>query len=113
MKFKVIEVTDTIKRQMVMEVASEKEQVLFADKFSSPTNTNHEFVIGLELEVRDFSQLEVERLANELKTKFETIGNNRQYAIAIHSKKLVDEVHFHISYLGAIIDADTIYNLYR
>lgn len=112
MKFKTIEVKDTVTRQKTMEISSEKELVLFAESFTSEDNTNNEFVIGLPLAVREYNQGQIEGLATELRTKFETVADGRQYAIAIHNKKLEDEVHFHISYCGDAIDADSVYNLY-
>ncbi len=111
MKFKTIEVKDTIKRQITMEIASEKEAVLYAQTFTSDDNTNHEFVIGLPLTVRDYNQEQLDHLATELSAKFKQVTNT-QFAIAIHSKKMVDEVHFHISYLGDLLDEDVVYDLY-
>ncbi len=111
MKFKTIEVADTHKRQITMEVSSPKELVLYAEQFKTSDNTNHEFVIGLPLAVRDYSNHQLDSLSKQITEQFKTVCK-QQFAIAIHSKKEVDEVHFHISYVGELMDPDTVYNLY-
>lgn len=105
MKFKPLEINDTVLRQVTMEVESDKEFVLYAESFSSIDNTNHEFVVGLPLEVRDFNVTQLRELAVELSEKFNTVSTDLKFSIAIHSKKQEDEVHFHISYNGCALDA--------
>lgn len=99
MKFKTMHISDIESRQQVMQFESSKENILFAEKFESSSNTNNEFVIGLPLEVREYDQTSLQTLLKDLRTSFSKFCNET-YAIAIHSKKEEAEVHFHISYNG-------------
>lgn len=98
MKFKTMEIKDASIRQVTMQEDSDKETVLFANKFEAVENKNNEFVIGLPLEVRTWSSEEIAELANKIRAVFSKYYKNEDFAVAIHSKKLEDEVHFHISY---------------
>lgn len=93
-----MEIKDASKRQVTMQEDSEKETVLFAERFEAVENKNNEFVIGLPLEVRMWSLSEITELAKQIRVAFNKYYKGEDFAVAIHSKKLEDEVHFHISY---------------
>lgn len=107
MKFKAMEIVDIEARQKVMNFESEKEQVLYSERFKNKDSSNFEFVIGLPLEVGKFSKQELEQLCNKLRTSF-LMFCNEEFAIAIHSKKNEPEVHFHISYNGVKLEEEEI-----
>ncbi len=98
MKFKPMEIKDTVARQVTMHEDSSKETVLFAEEFAGVENQNYEFVIGLPLAVREFEASQIKELASQIRLVFAKYYNGSDFAIAIHNKNLVDEVHFHISY---------------
>lgn len=98
MKFKTMEIKDASIRQVTMQEDSDKETVLFAEQFKAIENKNNEFVIGLPLEVRMWSLDEITELAKKIRIFFNEYYKGEDFAVAIHSKKLEDEVHFHISY---------------
>ncbi len=112
MKFKLLEIQDSKTRQEVMHTESEKEYILYADIFTASDNQNNEFVIGLPLSVREWKQNKIDKLADEIKNSFIQLVNHEQVAVAIHNKKLDDEVHFHISYNGEIPPLDEVRSIY-
>ncbi len=112
MKFKTMDIKDSSARQQVMHFESEKEFVLYADRFNGEGNENKEFVIGLPLEVREWKQNKIDSLAMNIKSVFCDLVKHDQVAVAIHNKKLDDEVHFHISYNGQAADEDAVRALF-
>lgn len=112
MKFKVMHIKDSSSRQKTMHIESDKEIILYADQFLAENNQNHEFVIGLPLEVREWKQNKIDSLAQDIKTLFCDLVQHEQVAVAIHNKKQDDEVHFHISYNGEMAAEETVRTMY-
>lgn len=95
---KYMEIEDTNKRSQVMEITSEKEEVLYVDKFRSSTNQNQEFVVGLPVELANYENFNYANLAADYAYHAKAILQTDDLAIAIHSKLQIDELHFHISF---------------
>lgn len=108
MKFKTLEIKDTSARQVVMRENSEKETVLFSEEFETDGAGNQEFVIGLPLVVREWNHTHINQLAQKIRIIFKQYYNASDFAVAIHSKNLEDEVHFHISYNRNPLDPEVI-----
>lgn len=108
MKFKVLKITNTAARQVIIRENSEKETVLYVEEFMSNTNENNEFVIGLPLAVREWHQNNINDLAQRIREVFIKYYQHDDFAVAIHNKNLDDEVHFHLSYNYQPLDPESV-----
>lgn len=103
MKFKSLKITNSEERQIVMQADSEKEEVIYSEYFNPKYTQNYEFVIGLSLSVREWKMSKIEKLVAAASEIFKQYYEEEDYQICIHNKKLEDEVHLHISYVGTQI----------
>ncbi|WOO86554.1 hypothetical protein RZE82_05420 [Mollicutes bacterium LVI A0039] len=107
MKFKSMKIEDSQKRQLVMANESAKEYVLYNQPMTWSAESNSEFVVGLPLGVRDYNSAQITALVETI-TAATVKVIPEPFVIAVHSKKLEDEVHFHISYQNIDVDHDAV-----